>query len=62
MDQGGGVHIILMAKGPIRPQELFSFASTYPGRIIPAVRTKSLFYIENDKRYYQFLKNQVEMH
>jgi hypothetical protein len=61
MNQGGVARIILMAKGPIKPKELFSFASTYPGRIIPAVRTKSLFYIENDKRYYQFLKNQVDM-
>jgi len=61
LDQGGVARIILMAKGPIRPQELFSFASNYPGRVIPAVRTKSLFYIENDKRYYQFPKNQVDM-
>lgn len=61
MDQGGVARTILMAKGPIRPKELFSFASQYPGRIIPGVRTKSLFYIENDKRYYKFLRNQVDM-
>jgi predicted TIM-barrel fold metal-dependent hydrolase len=61
MGQGGIARTILSSRGPVTPKQLVSFASRYPGRIIPAVRTKNRFYRENDKRFYKFLKKQVDM-
>lgn len=61
MDQGGITRAILASRGPLTAKQLVLFASKYPGRIIPAVRTKSRFYLENDKRFDNFLKKQVNM-
>jgi len=61
MDEGGVARTILSSRGPLTAQELVSFASRYPGRIIPAVRTKNRFYRNNDRRYYRFLQKQVDM-
>jgi predicted TIM-barrel fold metal-dependent hydrolase len=61
MDQGEIARIILSSKGPLTAKELISFAAKHPGRIIPAVRTKSRLYRENDPRFYKFLKKQVNM-
>ncbi|MFC2041475.1 hypothetical protein ACFLTY_04050 [Chloroflexota bacterium] len=48
-------------RGTVTSEELISYASTYPGRIIPAVRIKGEGYIENGERYYQRLKEQMDM-
>ena len=62
MDKGGVRCIILSSKGPLTARELISFASLYPGRILPAVRTKCRAYRENDdKGFEEFLKKQVEL-
>jgi predicted TIM-barrel fold metal-dependent hydrolase len=61
MDRGRVARVILSSRGPVKPEQLLSFASRYPGRIIPAVRTKNRLYRENDERFYAFLRNQVEM-
>lgn len=61
MGQGGVVRTILSSKGPVTAKQLVSFASKYPGRIIPAVRTKHRFYQENDERFEKFLKKQVNI-
>lgn len=61
MDQGGVARTILSSKGPLTAKQLVSFASRYPGRIIPAVRTKHRFYRENDERFDKFLEKQVNM-
>jgi len=61
MDQGGVARTILSSKGPVTAKQLVSFASKYPGRIIPAVRTKHRFYRESDERFDEFVKKQVNM-
>lgn len=61
MDQGGVARTILSSKGPVTAKQLVSFASKYPGRIIPAVRTKHRFYRESDERFDEFIKKQVNM-
>ncbi len=61
MDQGGVARTILSSKGPVTAKQLVSFASKYPGRIIPAVRTKHRFYRENDKKFDKFVRKQVNM-
>lgn len=61
MDQGGIAGTILSTRGTVTPEELVSFAANYPGRIIPAVRTKGQIYEENDEKYYKLLKKQVNM-
>ena len=60
MDEGGIAGTILSTRGKVTPEELVSFAVNYPGRIIPAVRTKSYMQKEGDK-YYELLKKQVNM-
>ncbi|MFC1870443.1 amidohydrolase family protein, partial [Chloroflexota bacterium] len=61
MDEGGIAGTLLSTRGTVTPEELVSFASHYPGRIIPAVRTKSQLYEDNDQAYYKFLEKQVNM-
>lgn len=61
MDQGGVARTILSSRGPVTANQLISFASKYPGRIIPAVRTKHRFYRENDERFDNFLQKQASM-
>lgn len=61
MDKGGVARTILSSRGPVTAKQLVSFASKYPGRIIPAVRTKHRFYRENDERFDTFLQKQVNI-
>ena len=61
MDQGGVARTILSSRGPVTTEQLVSFASKYPGRIIPAVRTKHRFYRENHERFDAFLRKQADM-
>ena len=44
-------------KGLVTPESLVSFASKYPGRIVPAVRTK----VRRYENYYALLEKQVKM-
>jgi len=60
MDQSGVVCTILSTRGTVTPEELVAFASDYPGRIIPAVRTKS-YMQKTDVKYQNLLKKQVNM-
>ncbi|MFC1965693.1 amidohydrolase family protein [Chloroflexota bacterium] len=60
MDEGGIAGVILSTRGTVTPEELVSFADNHPGRIIPAVRTKSYMQKE-DGKYYKLLKEQVSM-
>jgi len=62
MDQGGVACTILSSGmtstiGIVTPEELVSFASNYPGRIIPAVRTK----VKGSEDYYELLEKQMNM-
>ena len=62
MDSGGVACTILSPGvtspgGIITPEELVSFASDYPGRIIPAVRIK----VRGYENYYELLEKQVNM-
>ena len=66
MDQAGVAFTILSAgvtspKGIVTPEEMVSFSSGYPGRIIPAVRTKGREYVRNEQGYYELLKTQADM-
>lgn len=59
MDQGGVVCTILSSNpiAPVVPEEVVSFASKYPGRIIPAVRVK----LARNEKYYELLEKQMNM-
>ena len=64
MDKGGISRTILSAgvtskRGILSPKELVSLANKYPGRIIPAVRTKGGAYVRNEKSYYNLLNMQM---
>jgi predicted TIM-barrel fold metal-dependent hydrolase len=62
MDRGRIACIILSSKGPVKAKELLAFASNYPGRIVPAVRTKCREYQENDtKGFEEFLEKQIQI-
>ncbi|MFC2021758.1 amidohydrolase family protein [Chloroflexota bacterium] len=60
MDEGGIAGTILSTRGTVTPEELVSFADSYSGRIVPAVRTKG-YMEEKDDKYYKLLKKQVNM-
>lgn len=62
MDSGGVTCTILSSgvtskRGIVSPEELVSFASNYPGRIIPAVRIK----VREYESYYDLLEKQMNM-
>jgi predicted TIM-barrel fold metal-dependent hydrolase len=64
MDEAGVACTILSAGmtstiGIVTPEELISFASNYPGRIIPAVRIK--IKLGGGEDYYQLLEKQMDM-
>lgn len=61
MNRGGISRVILSTRGQATPEQLLSFASTYPGTIIPAVRTKGNAYTRNEKGYYEQLRKQMDM-
>lgn len=64
MDQAGVSVTILASRASnmVQMEELLvSFASVYPGKIIPAVRTKGYMQVLGDN-YAQFLKHQVTTH
>lgn len=61
MDQAGVRTTILSARGRVTPEDLVSFASGFPGRIIPAVRSKGKPYEHNEREYYRLLQGQVGM-
>jgi predicted TIM-barrel fold metal-dependent hydrolase len=62
MDRGGVACVILSSKGPLTAKALASFALKYPGRILPAVRTKCRAYRENKvKDFENFLKKQINI-
>lgn len=62
MDKGGVACVILSSKGPLTAKELVSFSLKYPGRILPAVRTKCSAYRENNvKEFEDFLKKQINI-
>lgn len=62
MDRGRVARVILSSKGPLTAKELVSFALKYPGRILPAVRTKCRAYRENKvKDFEDFLKKQINI-
>jgi outer membrane biosynthesis protein TonB len=62
MDEAGVAGTILSSgvtstQGTVTPEELVSFASKYPERIVPAVRTKVRLYED----YYELLEKQMNM-
>jgi predicted TIM-barrel fold metal-dependent hydrolase len=64
MNQAGVACTILSAgmtstRGVVTPEELVSFASNYPGRIIPAVRTK--ISISTGEDFYKLMEKQMNM-
>lgn len=59
MDRAGVRRTILSARGRLKGRDLLDFAARHPGRITPAVRTKSLRYVENHPKYYQGLEKQL---
>ena len=61
IDESGVTCTILMARGVVAPEQLVSFASEYPGRIMPAIRITSAVYANNDTKYYAFLNKQANM-
>jgi predicted TIM-barrel fold metal-dependent hydrolase len=61
MDKGGVSRVILSPRSKLRRKAFMAFASRHPGRITPAVRTKSGNYRRNRPKYYRRLKKQLTM-
>jgi predicted TIM-barrel fold metal-dependent hydrolase len=60
MDQAGIQYTILSAVAERSSGDIVRFSRQHPGRIIAAVRMKMRAYNENDKKYYEALKREVE--
>ena len=60
MDQAGVQYTILSAVAGRSFADIVRFSKQHPTRIIPAVRMKSRAYNENDGKYYEALKREVE--
>ncbi len=61
MDKGGVSRVILSPRSKLRRKAFMAFATRHPGRITPAVRTKSGLYRRNHPKYYRRLKKQLAM-
>lgn len=61
MDKAGVSRTILSTRGKVLPPQLVAFAQKNEGRIIPAVRTKGKPYAQDSPKYYNMLKNQLNM-
>lgn len=61
MDQAGVSRTILSARDQIKPKQVLSFASRYPDRITPAVRSKSKQYkMGSTREFTRFLDGQLK--
>ena len=60
MDAANVRSTILAARGQRDWRDISTLGSTYPGRIIPAVRTKGGTYKRTSNRYYRRLTRQLE--
>ncbi len=61
MDQAGITSTILMDRIDTRPEQVISFASKYPGRIVPAFNIIRGGYLHNDAGYYDYLDELANM-
>ena len=62
MDQAGVSRTILSQRGQVKAKNLVSFASRYPDRITPAVRTKGGKYTKGSRKEFgSFLDKQIKL-
>ena len=61
MDKAGIRHVILSARGKVKPEQITAFAAKHPDRITASVRTKGYPYALNKEKYYKLLKKQMQM-
>ncbi len=61
MDKAGIHHVILSARGKVKPEQITAFAAKHPGRVTASVRTKGRHYAQNKKKYYKLLNKQLRM-
>lgn len=59
MDKAGIATTILAARQNVKPEHVLAFAGRNPGRIVPAVRSKSQHYNNNSDKFYKFFDKQV---
>lgn len=59
MDEHDIHRTILAARSKFQPEEIADFADRYPQRIVPAVRTKSGAYNNDNPKYYKKMKKQL---
>lgn len=61
MDKAGIRHVILSARGKVKPKQITNFAANHPNRVTASVRSKGGHYDANAKKWYKFMKKQLAM-
>ncbi|MBT7953937.1 MAG: amidohydrolase family protein [Rhodospirillaceae bacterium] len=61
MDKAGIAHVILAARGKVKPWHIAELARQHPTRITASVRTKGGVYFRNSAKYYRLLDVQLGM-
>tara|TARA_B100000315_G_scaffold65222_1_gene59193 strand:- start:3276 stop:4193 length:918 start_codon:yes stop_codon:yes gene_type:complete len=61
MDKAGIAHVILAARGKVKPWHIAELARQHPTRITASVRTKGGVYFRNSAKYYRLLDIQLGM-
>ena len=59
MNEAGVYRTILAARAQRQPEDITDFADRYPQRIVPAVRTKSGAYNNNNPKFYKKMNKQL---
>jgi len=61
MDAAGVRHVILSARGKVKPEQITAFAAQHPDRVTASVRTKGGHFSRNTDKFYTFLEKQLSM-
>ena len=61
MDEAGIRHVILSARGKVKPGQITKFAAKHPDRVTASVRTKGGKYISASPKWIKFMKKQLSM-
>jgi predicted TIM-barrel fold metal-dependent hydrolase len=58
LDKAGVRHVILSARGKLKPRDMTALAAKYPNRITASVRSKGRHFQNGSKKWYRLMKKQ----
>jgi len=61
LDKAGIRHVILSARGKVKPGQIVKFAAKHPGRVTASVRSKGRHFNNDTPKWYRFMEKQFSM-